>query len=757
MVAPLPGMAPPPPDPSMMPPMGGPAPLGQPTGMSPAGPPPVQAPPPEPAPEEELPDVTPKDIILGQLKVLVDRLGEDEVRSVIAAMPATALEQLREWQMDDPVAAQLLDRILPPEEVQPLYDPNYDPSDYPRPELEWVTSIAKEDFDEWGIVREQISDNLKRFHLERAAHYRNYNDKQDDLWAAGDLSAEINAIAAMIGGTPVAFDFPALENAIREDAQKAEDAAAYWFECTQRDYRKRGNNSIQRDVALYVLLTGWVMARTGLNLEGGQKKPFNFDLVNPATTVPTWDGDGLERVTQVYQTTIGSAISGFRIKGQKKSDLLKGSENARRRKEDLVEVITYDDRRWRVVLVDGQEVVRAEHKYGACPWLIVGSGLGEPMQIELDVDLDLIDETVIATGGGVATNMGRMHKKHVSWYHFTKREQDQKEMVLQKLFNMWGRAEPPFYAWMYDDTSASKGMPNVPTGFRVVPMAANHEQLALMQNGVDPSMFGPLLQSITVQSGATRLPSEFLGTASGANQSGNAMEGVLESGMGVKVNPIIQACETFFADLGELWLKMWRDFGHLYKGYGDEYGQLLVPYQSRRARRGEEPSFQLVPEVIRRTGTEIRCKMTQVRVQNLGPLGNAISVWMGQGLMSKREALEFRGVTDPDDTLDEIQYDQIMADPELQKLVKYQTLKEFNPEFAEIYRESMLKKQQPQPGLGMPVQPGMQAGGPPPFSPNTSAVNLQGYGLGQQGPTGRPPGPGLPGPPPPPPGSMVLS
>lgn len=749
MVAPLPGMAPPPMDPSMMPPMGAP-PMG--------GPPPMEAPPPEPAPEEELPEVTPKDIILGQLKILVERLGESEVRAIIAAMPSAALEQLREWQMDDPHAAQFLDTILPPDDAQPLYDPDYDPSDYPKPELEWVTSIAKEDFDEWGIVRAGISDNLKRYHLERAAHFRNYNDKTDDLWQAGDLSAEINAIAAMIGGTPVAYDFPALEHALREDAQKAEDAVAYWFGCVERDYRKRGNNAIQRDAALYLLLTGWVMARTGLNLDGGQTKPFNFDLVNPATTVPTWDGDGLARVTQVYQTTIGTAITGFRIRGEKKAALLKGSENARRRKEDLVEIITYDDRRWRVVLVDGTEVVRDEHGYGYCPWLIVGSGLGEPMQIELDVDLDLIDETVIASGGGVATNLGRMHKKHVSWFHFTAREQDQKEMVLQKLFNMWSRVEPPFYAWMYDDTAANKGMPNVPTGFRVVPMAANHEQLALMQNGVDPSMFGPLLQSTTVQESKSRLPGEFMGTASGANQSGNAMEGVLESGVGVKVNPIIQACEHFFADLGEMWLKMWRDYGHLYKGYGDEYGQLLVPYQSRRARRGEQPSFTLVPEVVRRTGTEIRAKMTQVRLQNLGPLGNAISVWMGQGLMSKREALEFRGVADPEDMLDEIQYDQIMSDPELVKLVKYQTLREFDPEFAEIYKESMLKKQQPQPPpMGMPgmPQPGMQVGaGPQPFNPNTSAVNLQAYGMGQQGPTGRPAG--TTGPPPPPPGSFVL-
>ena len=255
MVAPLPGMAPPPMDPSMMPPMGAP-PMGPPPGMPPPGPPPMQAPPPEPEPEEELPEVTPKDIILGQLKILVEKLGEDEVRSIIAAMPKPALEQLREWQMDDPAAAQLLDRILPPDEVQPQYDPSYDPSDYPRPELEWVTSIAKEDFDEWGIVRVQISDNLKRFHLENAAHFKNYNDKTDDLWLAGDLSAEINAIAAMIGGTPVAFDFPALENAVREDAQKAEHCVAYWFECSQRDYRKRGNNAIQRDVALYLLLTG---------------------------------------------------------------------------------------------------------------------------------------------------------------------------------------------------------------------------------------------------------------------------------------------------------------------------------------------------------------------------------------------------------------------------------------------------------------------------------------------------------------------
>jgi hypothetical protein len=205
--------------------------------------------------------------------------------------------------------------------------------------------------------------------------------------------------------------------------------------------------------------------------------------------------------------------------------------------------------------------------------------------------------------------------------------------------------------------------------------------------------------------------------------------------------------ETFHAAKQEMRLKIWRDWGHSVETEDGAYGELTVPMRKQRRRFSSGPNaVTITPEMIQRTGTRVEATMRHIRLQNLAPLGNAANMWMQINGMSAREAMELRGVTDPDAVFMEREYEQALLDPELQKVRRLTILRKRDPEAAAMYEELIQQKSQPPPGPPL-------GGAPGPIAPNTSAMNLPALGMGAQGSTGRPPGGG---PPPPPPGSYVI-
>jgi hypothetical protein len=212
-----------------------------------------------------------------------------------------------------------------------------------------------------------------------------------------------------------------------------------------------------------------------------------------------------------------------------------------------------------------------------------------------------------------------------------------------------------------------------------------------------------------------------------------------EGGRDIHEQPLIQAGEGFHEGKGTLRLRLLRDWGHLLRTSEEgDYGVLVIPHQGGRRRDGLPPAFTLTPEMLDRVGIEVEAHLTSVNKSDLGPLGAATGQWLGTGTMSRREAIALRGHPDPDDVIEELDYEQVLADPDIQKARRLKMLRARDPETYELVREIMKTQQQPPPGGGgfgqMPQTPAA-------FGPQmTAGVNMPALGQGQIGATGRPPG-----------------
>jgi hypothetical protein len=134
--------------------------------------------------------------------------------------------------------------------------------------------------------------------------------------------------------------------------------------------------------------------------------------------------------------------------------------------------------------------------------------------------------------------------------------------------------------------------------------------------------------------------------------------------------------------------------------------------------------------------------MTSLRLQNLGPLGNAVQMWRNQGLMTKLEALELRGVQDPHAYLRQKDIEDFKDTPEYKtaKLLEWADEEGESPTVISTMMYLLATKG----GGGGGGQPGASPAGPMPGNGGgPPTVGMPG-GPGQQG--GRPPQ--LPGPPP---------
>jgi hypothetical protein len=584
-----------------------------------------------------------------------------------------------------------------------------------------------------------------------AGAFDDFDPKRDELFYDESLVGEVNSIIFRQADTTVKWRYEAQSSKMREDGQKAEDFVEYQFRQANRRYIRSGNHDMRHDVAFFLSVCGYACARTGMRFNDG-KYVFDYMMADPGTTVPLFDDHGLVRVTRRYQDTVANVIAGYDWDGSVARKLLDepltGNKDKFRRMDDYVLVETYDDRWWRAVYIDDKEIIApVAHEYGFCPWVYRGAFLGEPMAVSGTMRND-----TIMPAAGTRSGEYRLKYKHRSYFWPLIRGHRQKEAILSKLFSLWKKADKPTWLWFYDDFAKGKGVPEVPIHGQITPLNMNHEDMKPMLEAINPAIFGTLFQASTAIEQRTKRPLANFGEMAGTQQSGQQMEGSAEAGY-EKESYLTKSAESFYTELGELWLTMWRDWGWMYWKDGEpDFGMMEVPYQGRRARRGAEPTFIMIPEVVKRVGVDgIEAVMPRIRMSSLAALGNANAIWADKGWMSDYEAIESRGVTDIDETIEEIEYDAIRKDPMISALRKYKVLKEQDPDLAELYRQNVLEKQQQDPMMMSPMGGQMDQGMPPmptPFpssgggliDPTTSAMNLTSLGMGAQGPTGRPPG-----------------
>lgn len=719
-------------------------------GMDPQmmGPPPLPEGPPDPIGD-----------FWALLQLMIQEQGEEAASAVLSVIPKDMIERIRTGLSLNPDWLIAFDNLIDLDHTV-VYPNWFTPPPKPT-EAEMLEQIGMDEAF-WQKTRDRIYSDLVLYHQQRRTVFSDFNirDNQDRAYLSTTASDEARAVIAMIGTIDPMYEVPWMDPVKEDDAQLLENALYHWDRQSMQEYTNAGNGEYKMDAATYLVVTGYVISQQYLNLSGDEPL-FCERLLSPETTYPSWDDHGTRQVTRSYADTIANVIADFgSYERNLKSRLLKRTKavyNTETKKDDYVRyqitdrvnVKTFCDRWWFAVFVDDDLVLGpVAHKYGFVPYVVRGSGVGEPQGISSALVSDL--ELPPAGPGWPAppqqTTSGneRQHLKNVSWFHFRQNLNEYKEQVISDLMKVLRYASDPAFLIEQDELAEVSGDDLGTYGPGATLKAKlGHERITmLLTSPAVNSLFGPALNQIMQDEAANAMPKSFFGLFESANQSGNAMEGAYESGRD-KVAPWVTALSAYYSERASMRLKMIRDWGYMVPSDSapSGYGAFMVPDRKIKRRSGQ--SARLVSrETVRAAGTTVFSDMRHLRLQNLGPLGSAVSTWMHQNAMSAREAIELRGHPDPDAVFEQIRYEKMLMDEQVQKGLSLREIADRDPVAAAFIMASGSGPG----GGGLPQPPGGFGGMGPPPGPGTSAIDLPSIGLGPSGPTGRPPGPSGPSP-----------
>lgn len=743
MIDPLTGM---PVDPAMMA-TGAPPPMMNPAGGAMSmdalagGPPPqqVQAPfaaqPPQPPP---LPDMGGIDMAV---MVLMDGT-EEEVLDLLAELDPTALGMLRELVSDeiskqDPRRAEYLLSFLPEKKMSGAL-PSWMKSPPPRPSAERVNELAMLDAEEWAEVVKNDKDTLDYLIPPfKSRVFKSFDEKKSDRYQSPILGNEINLIVSKGAASEYRYEMPFTDPAHTDATQQCED---YLYECDRHAtelWAASGYGDFEMDLWYTLATKGRIVHFIQPCIEA-EDHFLTERLMDPSNTYPTWAGErGLERVTRQYDATAAEVIGDYDPTGEYGVErkivghVLKGDKNRVYESDTRGVVTQYWDRWWYVVLFDGIEVVNTSHQYGFVPFVVTAGNTGMPKYLG-----------EITPGGGLtATRMRDTLKsaKYASYIDRMKEFAGVREKVGTVFLTMMQRMDRPSWLLYQDAVAQAKGTPDINLEATVNPLELDREKLEpFPQDQMPPAVFQPFYNMFGQDASMTFMPEAAHGVSAGANQSGNAMENQYEVGNDKFVG-MYKAMARHKEAVAKMRLALWRDWGHAWKDERGKMGRMMIPYpRDRKSQLGKQapPAYEFMPETVEMVGTKVVVDYTSVRMQNLTQLGNAVMIWQQARAMSAREAMEMRGVRNPESVMDQIYLEQLMSEPDMIKLKALDALRKVDPELASKYESIIAGGAGGGPGGGSPAKP----------SPNSSAMNLTGMGMGAQGPTGRPAtgGPGVP-------------
>jgi hypothetical protein len=698
---------------------------------------PMAAPPaPQPEPVEPMgPPPDPADLVI---ELLMNGTPE-EIEALLEPLSPPELAMLRELVVtviegQDPARADFLMTYLPDKREGGKLPPWMDaPPAKPTPAQ--INELALADYQAWEQVINQDLDTMEYLTPPfKSAVFNDFNAKKHERYASPILFNEINLIVAKGSASSYTYNLPFTDPAYQEAAQQCED---FLYECDRqalRAWADAGNGDLEWEEWYTLTTKGRVITYLAPDVESGDK--FLCErLMDPSSTFPTWAGErGLERVTRMYEDTAANVIGDYddadgsverKIIGQLKKGN-KGNKREVYQQDTRGKVTCYWDRWNYVVLFDDIEIVDEPHEFGFVPFVVSGGNAGIPRffgEVRSSPDLTLGD-TIHDT---------LLKKKYPSHIEHMKEFAGIREQVGAIFMTIMARQLNPSRTIYQDPVAASQGVPTISNERGAInPLQKDREELGPMPDELlPPAVFQPFFSMYGQDAAMTFMPEAAHGVSSGANQSGNALENLFEVGND-KLVGWYKAMARHKAAKAAMRLKFWRDWGHVWKDGKGRYGRMQVPYpRERRATMPYDapPAFDFLPETVEMVGCTVDVDYTNVRLQNLTQLGNAVMIWQNANAMSAREAMEIRGVKDPEAVIEQLIVERLLTDPDMMRLRGLRALRQRDPELAAEY-EALIS--------GGSSGGSNTAGSPPSTAPNSSAMNLTGMGMGAEGPTGRP-------------------
>ena len=663
------------------------------------------------------------------LALIGDPMGAPPMMDAMGGMDPLSL-------LADPaVLMRLLDLMAEEQEMQegPVYDRWYRPADYPKPKIGDVIAKVRADHELHQLLIRRIRADRQLLRLLDVGKFRDADDIEvtfQDSSLVHDVALVINLLA----GCDHNYEARARTVGDAELAEKKEQFAHAFRARAERRHRMLYGTSLAYDEAKFAVETGHLLYRFGLDFDAeSDEVPILLDVLDPTRYYPTWDEHGIVTMSGYYSEPIARILSRWDRDGKKKAkrDLLNTKVNdpaqhgaeRYRTLDDTVEVMEYWDRRHYVVVAAGVEIVNTEHRFGHVPFTYFVGPFGDAGPASLE---SLNGSVGLPTSGMAQQQIAARGLSHI-WA--SKTTHSQREAILGRMMTELKKSGNPDRTFEQSPNvyGSTPKVSNAEGSISLLRMGDERELPPVQKPGL--SLAAPILgiANEAVQRGL--MPPSSYGLTSNANQSGTAMEGMNESGHD-KVTPWLMMLQDAAAANAEEAMRLTRDWGYLL-GSDGERGTFYI--ERRKPDQQGENTIMLTPAELRQVGIRIRCKLTSLRLSNLGNLGNALAVWKNQGWLEDVEALEMRGVQDPVATLRRIEIQEMKKDPAYRQIAILKMLEE-EGDFrgAMLYRQMMQSQ-----GAGAPPGAPQQVGpsGPPQGGPGAPA------GV-PQGPNGasRPPG-----------------
>jgi hypothetical protein len=719
--------------------------------MMPPSPPPPPQPEQPPQPEDQLLQVLDSmdQADDGDLKEMLSQFDEKTITLLKGAAKST------QDQFPD-----LYDRIVQLQADLKSPGPKY-PDDYPswfrkpaKPTTGTVSGLAHADESEYSDYRTRVHRVREWMTMRRMGVFTKRNRKRDEPWQSPRLLNEYQMRASIIGRADTIFDMQPLHPSVREDAQNVEDFAYWAWERIKEQHVERMNGPLEVDDAKYAIDSGMIVYRCLMN-PANSKFPWKVELLDPTTVYAVPGGEqGLLRATRVYRTSIIKAIDAFDLDGKLGNKLLakkkdRNGDVTEPKMTDQVEVVEYYDRWWMVVTVAGIPAITTEHKYGYVPFIVQPNAHGSPLS-SVKITNSNVRNPAFGLEGSIEV---------ANWYHWAAGDLDaeiksheQYEAIMGKYASAIRRSDDPPWKRKVSPLGNKQGNRGIELQDGAVnPELMDQEEYEPILVGPAPQMAQPILAART-QDEVTGLLSDTRFGAAAPNQSGNAISG-LNAADQDKLFGAMKCCELARQRLIRMMLRQMQDWGDLL-GEDGKRGKVVVPYQPNR-RDTNDVAFELTAEIVQAVGTDIMVTLKPDETQEFLAKINAANLGIQSEIVSRRWSRDFIGIQDPAGMESEIIEEGALSDPRMRDLYILANFLEragmthvLPPEFwAQAWMKNYMGQQQQQQGGGGPPN-----GGAPMPQPgvNTSALNLQPLGQGQQGPTG------APGMTPPPPGGMTL-
>ena len=629
----------------------------------------------------------------------------------------------------------------------PQYPPWYDKNDYPKPEPGKMLSKARQLEAEFAPLRSRIAADLKTARMDTSGVFRDFNPETEAAWKDTGIAGEIELIASQLADADLAFDAPARKRSEEAEAAKKIDFALACKDEAKRQHARAGNGPLQMDMARTLLLTGRLAWHCMLNQDADEDEmPFIEHLVDPASCMPVFEAHrGLRLMVRVYTTTVGEAIGAFSTKDNDLSVMLEdrardGKFQKKRQEEEVCEVIEYWDRRWRAVFLDGKLILGpVAHDYGFVPFVYKLGGLGMPAYMRDPSTASIRDINGFSFAGAWHGRDAAMPHKGTSLVSLLRVPTELREAVMTRMLTAFDTSiNPPLLVEM-DDITYPGGVPEISRDKNMVsPVKMNRQKVQAVPTDPSPVVLGPILQGVADNNARMTLPPTAHGQNDKSNVAGYATNMLNEAGL-TKTVPHKKTIQEFEQECMEMRFRLFRDWGHLVQqgAYG-EPGTINVPRYD--AMPDEDQTFDLTPGDLRRAGCRINVELAAIPIQMLGPLGNAVSIWMNLGLMDEVEALRLRQNVNPHKTLRRIKMNKMLNDPAIQELEVIEGLVEQGLEhYAEYFLARKMESKMAPPAMPGGT-PGGMTGGNGPVQTTVGDSNAA-YGAGPGPGSGPPPNP----------------